>query len=76
MDKILQSEIYFEKVSEPETGGIYFYFDKGMGVPVIILSGDWERNGRLSNFWYWRNLKTGKKESGYGNFYEMREKID
>lgn len=75
-NEIIQSEIYFKKVTEPKIGGTYFYFDKGVGVPIIILEGAWERNGRLSNFWYWRNLKTGKKENGYGNFYKMKRKKD
>lgn len=77
-NKIIQSEIYFKKVQQTKVGGTYFYLDKieGMIVPVIILEGAWERNGRLSNFWYCRNLKTGKKENGYGNFYKLKCKED
>lgn len=78
IDGIIQSEIYFESVREPKIGGTYFYFDKknGIGVPVIILDGAWERNGRLCNFWNWRNLLTGKKENGYGDFYELKSRED
>jgi hypothetical protein len=41
--------------------------------PVLIKSGDYLVNGRLSNFWYWQRVySTGqvKKtvEHGYGNF--------
>lgn len=68
MQNIILSEIYFKKVSGPEIGGTYFYFDKRkrMGIPVIIL----ETTG--TNFYYWRNLLTGQKESDYGNFYELK----
>ena len=77
-NKIIESEIYFKKVQQPKIGGTYFCFDKekGMNVPVIILEGAWERSGRLSNFLYWRNLKTGKKENGCGNFYKLKCKED
>lgn len=68
------SEIYFESVENPKIGDIYFFFTEGIGVPVVILRGHLWEKGRYSNFWEWRNLKTGNKESGYGSFYKIRNK--
>lgn len=61
-NNISKSEIYFKQIKEPKIGEIYFQFENGMGVPVMVLEGQFlADNGRLSNFWYWRNLHTGKK---------------
>lgn len=73
-NNIAKTEIYFKKVSEPKIGKIYYQFNNGIGFPVIVLEGQFfASNGRLSNYWYWRNLRTGKKESGYGNFYKLKK---
>ena len=41
--------------------------------PVLIVSGEYEVNGRLSNFWYWQRVSqtgkiTAKIECGYPHF--------
>lgn len=70
---IASSEFYLKKVCEPEIGKIYFCNEEGRNalVPVMIISGQWESNERLSNFWEWRNIHTGEKCSGYGCFWEL-----
>lgn len=69
-----QSEIYFQRVSEPKANEIYFQFENNQGIPVMIIEGQYcAANGRLSNYWSWRNLKTGSRESGYGCFYKLKE---
>lgn len=75
---IALSEFYLKKVCEPEIGKIYFYNNKEENdfVPVMVISGQWESNGRLSNFWKWRNVHTGEKCSGYGFFWELTKYED
>lgn len=72
---IALSEFCLKKVCKPEIGKIYFCVDKEENalVPVMVISGQWESNGRLSNFWEWRNIHTGEKCSGYGAFWELRK---
>ena len=76
---MIQSKVYFKKVYEPEIGSgkIYYQFNKETNTfdPCIVESGQYLDNqfGRLSNFWYWINLKTMKREHGYGCFIEMIE---
>ena len=74
--EIPKSEIFFQKVLEPAIGEIYFQFDRFTGFPVLIISGQYNdpETGRLSNYWYWINLQTGERESGYGCFYKLLER--
>lgn len=47
---------------------------KGYPRLVYIVSGNYEVNGRISNWWTWRpilsNGTLGKEVHGYGSFYE------
>ena len=76
---MIQSKVYFKKVCEPEIGNgkIYYQFNEETNTfdPCIVESGQyWDSQfGRLSNFWYWVNLRTMKRENGYGCFIEMIE---
>lgn len=72
------SELCLRKIDEPEIGKVYFCLEKETHilVPVMIISGQWESNGRLSNFWKWRNVHTGEKCSGYGSFWELTKYED
>lgn len=52
------------------------------GKPVYITEGAYEIGGRISNVWYWRDIKLdgtlGKKHSGYNNegrFTEYKGKV-
>lgn len=44
-------------------------------VPAIILDGQYEVNGRISNFWTWQyineDMTLGDTVSDYGNFYDF-----
>lgn len=81
-----------EKIEDPRVNQVVFYkpwqgkTDKRKkAYPVIIKSGQYLSNGRLSNFWDWQRITpTGrinpKVECGYGNFtkasgYEVIRKI-
>ena len=61
------------KVTSPDVGDICLVGHEGELYPCVILSGCYfdPVYNRLSNFWHWRNLITGKEESGYGNFYKV-----
>lgn len=56
-----------EKQSSMKIGAVIKHPD---GYKVKVLSGQFLRNGRVSNWWEWRRVKAdgtlGKKESGYG----------
>ena len=73
------SKVYFKKIAEPKIGSgkIYYQLNKKTNTfdPCIVESGQYldSQFGRLSNFWYWINLRTGKRECGYGCFLEMVE---
>ena len=75
---IALSEFCLKQVREPEVGKVYFCSDKDsqMMVPVMVLNGQFESNGRISNFWEWRNIHTGERNSGYGSFWELAEYED
>jgi hypothetical protein len=75
---MVESKVYLQRVTEPKIGGkIYFQFIETTRTlePCIVENGVYfdSNLGRLSNFWYWMNLRTGKREHGYGCFYEMVE---
>ena len=57
---------------DPKPGSTVLFVDGDNQYLVYILSGAWEKNGRISNFWEWVNLRTGEKENGYGNFYDFK----
>jgi len=68
-----------EEIRTPETGTIVKHTgwgkedDKNYPCDVLIKSGHYKVNGRLSNFWYWqRILENGQLcetiEHGYGSF--------
>lgn len=59
------------RVTEPEKYEELFFFDDGQFIPVKIIDGAFFRNGRVSNFWDFENLLTGKKDSTYGSFYKL-----
>jgi len=86
---LMNSEI---QISNPSVNQIVFFkpwqdkYDKRRkAYPVIINSGHYEIDGRLSNFWYWQRISPSGKinpivEHGYGNFteatgYEVKRKI-
>lgn len=70
-----------EKVNSPKIGDVvYFQPWKGStdkrknAYPVLIRSGGFLSNGRISNFWYWQPLTPtgrpkGEVEHGYGMFF-------
>lgn len=58
-----------DRVVSPKIGSVVLY----CGAPVKILSGHFYGSfGGVSNFWKWENLRTGEKESGYGEFYLLK----
>jgi len=79
------------RVTCPNANHVVFYKywqgkdERKKAYPVIINSGNFEVNGRISNFWRWQRISpTGRinpnVESGYGNFteaegYEVTRKI-
>lgn len=75
---IALSEFCLKQVREPEVGKVYFCLDKGsqMMVPVAVINGQYEANGRISNFWEWRNIHAGERNSGYVSFWEFVEYED
>lgn len=61
------------RIDNPDVGEICLVVHEGNLYPCVILSGCYldPVYHRVSNFWHWRNLSTGKEESGYGNFYKV-----
>jgi len=69
-----------KKISSPEINTVVFYQPfysendkRKKAYPVLIKTGDYFRNGRVSNFWYWQPLTgtgkfKGKVGHGYGIF--------
>lgn len=71
----------FERVLDPAVGSIVQYIDDhGISSDVYITSGARHHNGRISNYWYWREIKSdgrlGPEHSGYGNFFESMALYD
>lgn len=64
--------IYLVRVQEPPFNEIIYTKKEMSIVPCIVLSGQYWKGGRLSNFWSWINLLTKEEESGYGDFYVMK----
>ena len=56
----------------------------GYPADVLILSGHYEVEGRLSNYWHWRKINVdkkgavslGPKVSGYGSFSPCQNEYD
>ena len=77
--EMIPSKVYFKRISNPKIGSgkIYYQLNKKTNTfdPCIVESGQYldSEFGRLSNFWYWINLRTGERECGYGYFLEMVE---
>lgn len=67
-----KANIYLVKVPEPPLNEVVYVRKEGAIAPCIVLSGQFWKNGRLSNFWYWIDLVTKKEEAGYGDFYVLR----
>jgi hypothetical protein len=77
-ETMVQSKFYLKQTAEPKVGSANIYYQKtenGCFDPVIVESGYFldPQFGRVSNFWHWINLRTGKREHGYGCFLEMVE---
>lgn len=72
---IALSEFYLKRIAEPEVGKVYFCAENDTRalVPVMIIDGQYESNGRLSNFWKYQNIHTGELISSYGSFWELVE---
>jgi hypothetical protein len=79
-------------IINPETDQVVFFKPwmnkndkRKKAYSIIINSGEYIRNGRLSNFWYWQRISPSgrinpKVEYGYGNFtiaegYEVIRKV-
>jgi hypothetical protein len=58
---------------------VLFQRSKNVIVPVYVHSGNWEVNGRISNFWYISTIRpdgTLRPEIGeYGSFFEANKKF-
>lgn len=57
----------------------HFKYPKRTNRLVYITGGSYNgRNGRISNFWYWKDIEEdgtlGKSNNGYGNFFNPSEK--
>lgn len=61
-----------EQTNDPPLNKVVYVKEDKVIYPCVILEGKFLSNGRVSNFWSWRNLITGMKESGYGNFWIAR----
>lgn len=59
------------RVTEPEKYEELFFLDNGQFTPVKILGGAYYRNGRISNFWDFEDLLTGRICNDYGHFYKL-----
>ena len=60
--------------------GWRFEDDKNYPCDVLIISGQYWSNGRLSNHWHWKRIlpdgNLGKEEYGYGSFEESDKKYE
>lgn len=63
-----------KRITTPRSGDTVLLSGNDTLRPVRIISGEYESNGRTSNFWKWHEINEdnslGKIESGYGFFYE------
>lgn len=63
-------------ISEPAFNSVVYTFDDNTKELKLILikEGDYEVDGRISNFWYWyeldENLEVIVEKHGYGNFFK------
>jgi len=57
-----------------------FEDNKNYPCDVLITGGNYEINGRISNFWHWKRIlpdgSLSKEEYGYGSFVKTKEKYD
>jgi len=63
------------RISEPSFNSVVYHRDTGSILKLVLIkNGQYEVNGRLSNFWYWyeldENLQIIEEKNGYGNFFE------
>ncbi len=72
MSEFNKAAVWFVKVAEPPFNEVVYVKKEMIIVPCIVLSGQFWKGGRLSNFWYWINLLTKEEEHGYGDFYVMK----
>lgn len=64
----------YKRIDEPDAGQEVFYVDdNGQFTLVRITGGTYFSNGRVSNFWYWKEVLSdgslSDEKHGYGNFY-------
>lgn len=72
VDEVCLNNLPKDRILNPKKGSECILKKDGRDIPVKIIDGSFYRNGRVSNFWDWINLETGKKEYGYGNFFKMK----
>jgi hypothetical protein len=70
-------------INHPRRYSVVYMYDKDKDLlrPVIILDGNYEAGGRVSNFWYWLEINEdvtvdADRKAGYGNFYVPPFDID
>ena len=82
IDSFIQSHIAFYPIKEPviANGNIYFQPNEdGTAIePCIVEQGEYfdSIHKRISNFWRWLNLITGKRMHGSGRFMILTEDYD
>ena len=65
--------IELKRITNPMSHGVVLLSVNDCLKPVRVHSGEYESNGRISNFWSWYTLddpNNKKLEQGYGFFYE------
>jgi len=76
-------ESKIKKITEPSKGDVVHFSGWGKTnkkeiypCDVLITSGEFYSEGRLSNFWHWIIINPdgslGKKDSGYGDFQKAK----
>ncbi|MFL1672508.1 hypothetical protein [Paenibacillus dendritiformis] len=69
-----------KRVVVPSANSVVLQSKDNILIPVLILEGWYEVNGRTSNFWYWRevneDLSLSEIKNGYGHFYESHIKYN
>jgi len=70
-----------KKISSPAIGSIVRHSGwqpgkklKGYPKDILIKDGAYQVNSRISNLWTWQEVDTEKIVTGYGDFYESRNK--
>lgn len=73
------------RISKPGNGTVVLYLGdfhrakKVKPIPVYILGGQYEVDGRISNFWSWRVVlkdgTLGEEQCGYGNFETVEHEV-